>query len=132
MNSPQLYVVFYRPRYGNYQHWALYIDDGEDGIIFEVVGSHPNFRRNVVHSKPEKSRNFLNKIYVGPLSKDDIKRVENAVRTVYVDNETVEWDCQEYVLDILQKLEDEFIVEEDDEDYQEAKKELKKKRGPTN
>lgn len=46
------------------------------------------------------------------MSAHDIRRVENAVRTVHVDNETVEWDCQEYVLDILQKLEDEFDVEE--------------------
>jgi hypothetical protein len=74
------------------------------------------------------SKNFLRKTYIGAIGKNDIKKVENAVRTVPVDNETVEWDCQEYVLDILQKLDD-FIVEEDDEDYREAKKELKKKRG---
>ncbi|OAX78315.1 hypothetical protein ACJ72_07381 [Emergomyces africanus] len=103
MNNPKLHVVFYRPRYGNFQHWALYLDAGD------------LFRPNVVHSRPERSKNFVGKIFIAIISNEDIQRVYDVVRATPVDNNTVEWDCQEYVLDILEKLEDEFILEEDDE-----------------
>ncbi|KAI1971591.1 hypothetical protein LOZ53_004460 [Ophidiomyces ophidiicola] len=109
MDSPKLYVVFYRPRYGNYQHWALYLDADDQDVIFEV--------------------NFVGKVFVAVISKNDIPRVHDIVNITPVDNETVEWDCQEYVLDILDKLEDDFILEEEDEEYREPREELKEKRG---
>lgn len=129
MANPKLYVVFYRPRYGNYHHWALYVDDEDVQMIFEVIGQHPDFKRNVVNAKAEKSKSFLGKEYVGIISKADIERIKNVASTIPVDNETVEWDCQDYVLEILDKLEDEFVLEEDDEDYREARSILKEKRG---
>ncbi|PGH31121.1 hypothetical protein GX50_06098 [[Emmonsia] crescens] len=129
MDSPKLHVVFYRPRYGNFQHWALYLDADDQDVIFEVTGSHPVFQPNVVHSRPERSKNFVGKIFVAVISKTDIQRVYDVVSATPVDNDTVEWDCQKYVLDILDELEDEFILEEDDEEYREAREELKEKRG---
>lgn len=59
----------------------------------------------------------------------DIATVQNVARTTKIDNETVEWDCQEYVLDMLETLEEECVVDDDDETYKDVKKELKKKRG---
>ncbi|KAE8386928.1 hypothetical protein BDV23DRAFT_175057 [Aspergillus alliaceus] len=129
MFYPTLYVVFYRPRYGNYQHWALYIDEESDGTIFEVTGQHPNFQRNVVHARPDSSKSYLDKLYVGMLRPDDLKHVAKAAEETDVDNETLEWDCQDYVLEVLDKLEEEFILESDDEDYQAAREELKGRRG---
>lgn len=127
--SPHLYVVFYRPRYGNYQHWALQLESDKDSIIFEVVGQHPKFERNVLEVKPERSGSFIRKLYVGALSDSDIERVKSAARQVPVDNETSEWDCQDYVLEILDRLQDDYVLDEDDEDYREARKELRTKRG---
>lgn len=37
--------------------------------------------------------------------------VKQISETVAVDNKTFEWDCQEYVLDILDRLEEERIIE---------------------
>ncbi|KAL4860536.1 hypothetical protein BDV12DRAFT_204937 [Aspergillus spectabilis] len=127
--SPSLYVVFYRPRYGNYQHWALQLESDKSSLIFEVVGQHPNFERNVLYVEPERSGSFIRKLYVGVLSDSDIQRVKDAAKSVPVDNETSEWDCQDYVLEILDRLEEDYVLEEDDEDYQAARKELKSKRG---
>ncbi|OJD09651.1 hypothetical protein ACJ73_10165 [Blastomyces percursus] len=129
MNSPKLHVVFYRPRYGNFQHCALYLDADDLDVIFEVTGSHPVFQPNVVHSRPERSKNFVGKVFIATISNEDIQRVYDVVSATPVDNDTVEWDCQEYVLDILDKLENEFILEEDDEEYRAAREELKEKRG---
>lgn len=63
------------------------------------------------------------------ISKTDIETVKQVAQTVPVDNETVEWDCQEYVPDMLDRLEDEFVLDRDDEDYQDARETLGDRRG---
>jgi len=129
MAYPQLWVAFYRPRYGNYQHWALYLQDGNDHTLYEVTGSHPNFQKNQVKAKPQSSSSYRNKLFVASLSKSDISLVAKAARDVKVDNSTTEWDSQEYVIDIIESLKDELVLDEDDEDYKKARKELRKRRG---
>lgn len=98
-------------------------------IVFQVTGQHPEFERNVYYEHPENIEGFIRKLYVGVLGDNDIQRVKDAVESIRVDNETSEWDCQDYVLEILDRLEEEYILEEDDEDYQAAREELKSKRG---
>ena len=129
MGNAKLYVAFYQPRYGNYQHWALYLETDKDDFIFEVSGSHPNFTRNVTRTDPRNSQSFLRMIFMDTVSLNDVPAVQNAASKTKVDNETLEWDCQEYVLDILSTLEEECIVGEDERPYKKAKAELKK-RGP--
>lgn len=127
--APTLYVAFYRPRYGNYQHWALYIENDEENLILEVTGQHPAFKRNVVMADPKRSRSFQDLLFVAVIQVNDIERVKKAAQSVPVDNETIEWDCQDYVLEILDKLEDEFVLEENDEDYINAREILAERRG---
>ncbi|KAL4893411.1 hypothetical protein BDV59DRAFT_30511 [Aspergillus ambiguus] len=129
MGYPKLYVVYYRPRYGNFQHWALYVESDKENLIFEVTGQHPYFKRNVVRARPESSRSYVGKTFVAVLGEDSVQDVKSAAKSVVVDNETVEWDCQDYVLEVLDKLENEFVLDGDDEDYCEARKDLKMKRG---
>lgn len=40
MGYPKFYVAFFRPLLGNYQHSALYLDNDEEKLIFEVTGEH--------------------------------------------------------------------------------------------
>ena len=129
MSYPKLYVAFFRPEYGNYQHWGLFLDDDEEQLMFEVAGVHPTFERNIEKQPPEKLEGFLQRVYVAVISKTDIETVKQVAETVPVDNETVEWDCQEYVLDMLDRLEDEFVLDRDDEDYQDARETLRDRRG---
>nr|KMM68926.1 hypothetical protein CPAG_05249 [Coccidioides posadasii RMSCC 3488] len=100
-------------------------DENDQEVIFKVVRLHPNFCPNVMNSRPECSKNFIGKVLIAVLDKDNIQRVHEIVKNIKVDNNTVEWDCQEYVLDILDSLEAEFIMEEDNKDYHEARKKLK-------
>lgn len=130
MGNPKLYVAFYRPRYGNYHHWALYLETDSDDFIFEVTGSHPNFKRNVVKADPRRSQSFIRMIFVDTVSPSDVVAVQNVSRTTKIDNETVEWDCQEYVLDMLSTLAEECVIDEDEKAYKKAIAELKKRRGP--
>ena len=116
-------------RYGNYQHWALYLQTDNHNLIFEVTGNHPNFKRNELKADPKNSQSFIGMICMDIISSSDITTLQSVARTTKIDNETVEWDCQEYVLDMLETLEKECVVDADDETYKDSKKELKKKRG---
>lgn len=128
INFVQLHVVFRRPLFGNYQHCCLYLEDEEEPLIIEVTGEHPNFERNIVKGRAEDFADFLRKIYVGLVRRFDVGSVKRAAETVPVDNETVEWDCQEFVLDVLGYLEELFSLDCDDEDYRDAREILRNKR----
>lgn len=131
MRTSELYVVFYRPQFGNYQHWALYLQtDNGDHIIFQVVGSHGTFQAEAIRKNPTASRGYLSQTLLTTINSEELSVMQQVIQNVYVDNETIEWDCQDYVLEILDALEVECIVDEEDEDYQYAKEGLKQQRGP--
>ncbi|EYE94546.1 uncharacterized protein EURHEDRAFT_424371, partial [Aspergillus ruber CBS 135680] len=77
-----LHVVLYRPRYGNYQHCGLYLEDEREPLIFEVTGEHPKFERNIMKARPENSRSFLQKVYIGLSDYADVKNMKQAAETV--------------------------------------------------
>ncbi|KAH8816979.1 hypothetical protein F5884DRAFT_241413 [Xylogone sp. PMI_703] len=128
-DNPKLYGIIFHPRHSNFQHWALYLQSSDNDIIFEVEGEHPNFKPNVMRTKPENIADFSHKIFIAEINNSDVQKLEHVVCETPVDNETAEWDGQEYVFDILERLEVECIVDKDDEEYHEAKEELKAKRG---
>lgn len=92
MPYPQLYVVFYRPRFGNYQHWALYLRHGDDHTIYELIDSSPNFRKNKLKVDPQTSRRYLGKLLVASPGESEIPLVSRAIKDAEVDNTTVELD----------------------------------------
>lgn len=44
-----------------------------------------------------------------------------------IDNETTEWNCQDYVLEALDMLYDECVIDEDDKNYKKGTKKAKEK-----
>lgn len=133
MTYPKLYVVIYKPIYGgNYQHWALYIDHELNPLVIEVIGEHPNFEPLISSVRAEEfpGRSFLSRHFLGVVCQDDIPGIIEVVKGVPLDNETVQWDCQDYVLEILDALEEAFYLSGDDEEYSEARVLLGEMRGP--
>lgn len=123
----QLYIAMYKPRYGNYEHWALYLDDDGESTIFEVIGDHGTFTRNHLSVNPESSRRHKRNIMVGVINKQDIPQLFQIMESVEIDNETTEWNCQDYVLEALDVLCDECVVDEDDKTYKKGIKKAKEK-----
>jgi hypothetical protein len=37
----KLYVAMYKPVEGNYEHWALYLENDPEHTIYEVSGESP-------------------------------------------------------------------------------------------
>lgn len=69
-------------------------------------------------------------IFLDNVHSRDTAMVQNIAATTKIENDIVNWDCQDYVLEMLEKLEEECIVEVEDETYKDAKKELMEKFGP--
>jgi hypothetical protein len=126
---PRLYVVFYRPLFGNYQHWALSVEYEEQKMIFEIVGEHPHFECNYLEVDPKSAKSYVGRQFVAVIRIADIEIIRKVAAEIALDNETTEWDCQDYVLEVLDQLESEYVLEEDDEEYIDARSILKGKRG---
>ena len=125
MPQARLYVAIYRAVHGNYEHCALYLENGTEHKIYEVVGEHLQFQPNVVSGKPTSTSRHKKNIGVDDISANDVKELEKVISLAAVKNSVVHWNCQDYVLEILDKLAEECIVDEDEEEYKNARKYLK-------
>lgn len=123
---PKVYIAIYKPRSGNYYHWALYVKS-KPPRIFEVTGSHPDFERNIVESKPESTNRHVESIEVGDVNEGDMKEFRTIMNKVEVDNDTVDWNCQDFVLESLDALTEECVLDEDEEDYKKGVRRAKRK-----
>jgi hypothetical protein len=116
---PKVYIAIFTPHYGNFLHWAIFIQT-EPPLVLEVAGEHPNFIPNVICSSPDLDVRHIRNIEVGEVREDEMSQIRSFIEATYVDNETVEWTCQDYVLEALEKLGEECLLDEDDEQYQKA------------
>ena len=122
---PKIYIAVYRPRSGNYYHWAIYVK-GTPPRILEVTGSHPNFTRNNIEARPESTDRHVESIKVGDVNEGDMREFYSIMGRVEVDNDTVDWNCQDYVLEALEALAEECVLDEDDEDYKKGIRKAKR------
>ena len=115
---PALYVALFQPEEGNVKHWALWL---EHIGIYQVVGTSMEFELNIrPHLHPEDIDGHLQSIYVADV--DDIAGFTQIFQNTEVSNDVVMWNCQVFVLDVLEALTADGII--DDYEYQEAKTEL--------
>ncbi|MCJ1230280.1 hypothetical protein MMC12_006952 [Toensbergia leucococca] len=127
---PKLHVAMYRPAVGNYEHWALYFENRSEHKIYEVTGEHPHFKPNVIPGKPTSTNRHRRTIFVSDINETDIPEFEKAISAVKPQNSISHWNCQDYVIEVLEKLEEECVVDEDNKAYISAKKQVKKHYGP--
>jgi hypothetical protein len=129
----KLSVIFYKPLpfTGNYQHWALYLSapNAKDSLLIQVVNAHPTFEASFTNQTPKGfSATYLKEISLSEVQVQDIPHLRQIAQAANVDNETVDWTCQDYVIEILDALEEECIIgfdgEKEDSDYREAKAEM--------
>ena len=128
---PRLFVAISRARYGNYKHWALYLETDDKDLLFEVEGEYPAFHRNHVNDDPRALQGHEELIQLDTISVNEVATVQQQAETVVVDNDTIHWNCQDCVLEILEKLEDECVVDVHDRGYCKAKNRVMRRYGPT-
>ncbi|KAF2812797.1 uncharacterized protein BDZ99DRAFT_517112 [Mytilinidion resinicola] len=112
-----LYVAIYKPVGGNVHHWALWLEASTWSRLFEanaggnpgeyVVSERENVRPNA--SGRHKSNRFVAQI-------DDYNGFIKNARSCKAPADSAAWNCQEYVLDVLEAANLDDIID----DYQHA------------
>lgn len=122
----KLYIAIYKARGGNYKHWALFLLSGSETTVYEVSGEHGTFAKNTIQTNPGNSNRHERNIQVATINDSEIPDFKKVVREANVDNETVEWNCQDYVIEILEELHKECIIDDEDEHYEKGVRLAKK------
>lgn len=126
------YIAMYAPEEGNYEHWALYLEHGGDVTNFQVTGQSPNFERDVFEGVDQLlAQRFRRRILVGTICQKQLQKLRRSIETVAVDNETSHWNCQDHVMEALDRLRQEGVIDEDDEDYEAGREEAMEYYGPS-
>jgi hypothetical protein len=84
----------------------------------------------VVQLRPESTTRHKRNIFIVEIAPTDLDSFREAIAAVPIDNETVDWDCQDYVLEVLDHLEEELVIDGNDGEYIAAKEEAKSHYGP--
>lgn len=88
-----------------YRHWAFYIDDDTNPTILQVKGS-PGHRRyeELNHQNPAPDESLYEMQQVGTISKSQIKAVKAFAEGLEVKNTQLSWNCQDWVLEMIEEL----------------------------
>lgn len=131
-----LNVIICKPDFGNCHHWAIQLHNQatDDATIFEVQGTHPFYEFTTYQCRPNYYMlTILTTIRVGQfvLSSSALESMAHAIEhQVEVRNDDAEWSCQDYVLEVLDMLEDEWWLDNDDQQYLEVRRKLRGMCGP--
>ena len=131
-NTAQLEVVFFKLIEGNFDHWALWLHHGPIGYnkLFQVAGDYTEMEAQALDEDPRENVRFYQRIAIGDILHSDIPSLETCVQRVPVQNGVALWDCQDYVLDVLDALEIDGFVG-DDQGYARLRRRSRSFRRPT-
>ena len=117
-----LYVAIYDDE-GVYKHWGLFISGPTDAdlTILQIMGSSTNYRFEMGTSDPRKSDTLSELIYLYDVPLSKITAIKEAAKTAPIHNEAKGYNCQDYVLDLLEDLERKGIIDGDDMNYRKQK-----------
>ena len=99
-------------------------------MIYEVTGESLSFITSVIQSKLSATNCHKRSIFLFNINAMDMLTFKDAISTIQPNNGVSLWNCQDYVLELLEKLEEECIIDGDDDQYVENKKKVKSYFGP--
>lgn len=110
---------------GVFKHWGIFIEKpkAEESVLLQVMGSDGRFRyepetKDVRNSS---TRTLEELVYLCDVDVAEISSIETVASKVTVHSEIRGWNCQDYVLDLLDALENEEIVDKEDAGYKSQK-----------
>lgn len=90
--------------------------------MYEVTGESPP---NAIPGKPTSTNRHRRNIFVYDINATDIPEFIKAISAVKAQNSISHWNCQDYVIEVLEKLEEEeCVIDGDDKAYISAEKQV--------
>ncbi|KAB8336855.1 hypothetical protein FH972_021163 [Carpinus fangiana] len=118
-DAVKLFVVIYDQGVG-FKHWALFVDDREKFIVLHAIGSEGRFRFEERKSNARESKRDPELVELATIDKDQIPRLRRAARRQPL-NRGPGWNCQDFVLELVQEAIDNGMIEVDDEKVKEIR-----------
>jgi hypothetical protein len=106
-------------------HWSLHLfAEDTNGTVYQAAGDPEAYYFNIItEHDPREDPIHLRSIAVyDGFSQTEMKEVDRVLRIVPVDNESYNFNCQVWVFDALEKLNDEELIP--DYDYAEVYEKL--------
>jgi hypothetical protein len=103
---------------GVYKHWALFIHQAEaEATLLNVRGSDGRFRYETEKRDVRYDESLVELVYLCDVDVAKANTIRNIARTIPVHNDISGWNCQDYVLDLLDELEERKVIDGEDELY---------------
>lgn len=124
-----LYVAIYHND-GVYKHWSLFVDGPKDDEKFRlhVMGSSQRYRFEMRTSDARKSASLAELIHLYDVDISKVGPIKTAARNAVIHNEFAGYNCQDYVLELLDDLEKKDIIDGADASYRRKKGIVKAKQ----
>ena len=103
-----LYIAIY-PRGAMYKHWALFVDNSLDYTMFHVDGSEGQYRFDERKKDPRTSSRNPELIKVTTIRQGKIPILRQYARDQPL-NRGHGWNCQDYVVELIEKAKKEKII----------------------
>ncbi|KAK9642445.1 hypothetical protein HCH54_007879 [Aspergillus fumigatus] len=103
---------------GVYKHWALFLDEPEaDETLLNARGSDGRFRYETEKRDVRHDQSLVELVYLCSVDVAKANMIRDIARSIPVHNEISGWNCQDYVLDLLDELEVRRVMGSEDEVY---------------
>lgn len=114
-----LYVAIYKDE-GVYKHWGLFIDGPTENqqIVLHVEGSSTRFRFDRKFSNPRYSTKLYELIHLCSVPISNIAAIDQAAEQAPIHNQYPGYNCQDYVIELLNDLERRRLINGRDANYQ--------------
>ncbi|OAX80546.1 hypothetical protein ACJ72_05117 [Emergomyces africanus] len=115
---------------GVYKHWLLFIDGPThaEKFILQAMGSSGHYRFEMENLDAHKLLNLSEMIHLCDVDTSDINTITEVARTATIHNEFPGYNCQDYVLELLDGLEEKNIIDASNENYRKSKEVVKGKQ----
>ncbi|PLB43292.1 hypothetical protein P170DRAFT_481241 [Aspergillus steynii IBT 23096] len=115
---------------GVYKHWTLYINGPTDAeqVVLHIMGFSMNFRFEDRNSDARKEMTLMELIHMCDVPASKISTIRRLAEKMPIHNEYSGYNCQDYVLELLDELEAKGIIDGADEAYKVKKENVKNKQ----
>lgn len=95
-----LYVAIYKPKGGNVHHWAVWLEGPGWSRLFQAEGDPGKYKVTEKDNvQPNASSRHKENVFVAEI--DDYNGFIASARNCTAPDDSAAWDCQEYVMDVL-------------------------------
>ncbi|PGH28642.1 hypothetical protein GX50_08619 [[Emmonsia] crescens] len=115
---------------GIYKHWLFFIDGPTEAekFIFQAMGTSGRYRFEMENLDAHKLLNLSEMVHLCDVHTSEISAITDVAKAAVIHNEYPGYNCQDYVLELLDDLEEKNIIDGNNANYKKSKEAVKGKQ----